>query len=360
MTAMRPMEAVAALYAENQADQAQAIFSNLSQVVFGEHGLTPATVGRRLLARLSYRIVKRTTTRAVDGEATTYRSPILERSGHPYAMTVLAPSHRDVEGLVEGGDPMNGPYMMIVPEIRRAGDRWDRLFFNSVQGRDVQLRFIWETRTTHEEATRRLTQGKPVRLKALAAGTGLSMILAYDRLLRDGHDPAALSVTITDREATNTEKTRRLLAKLPATRDHVTAVPGESGVAVFSEDVFKASAGPAPGYDIVTAVGIFEYLQGYTCDTTERRQRLPEPKEQADAERLATRIAAITAPDASLIVNTYRPHSSIRLLEVFGKKFDYRTRKNMAGLLATASFIPARQIGSGTIYDIDVYKKGIA
>jgi len=140
----------------------------------------------------------------------------------------------------------------------------------------------------------------------------------------------------------------------------VTAEPGESGVTVFSEDVFETGAGPGPGHDIVTAVGIFEYLQGHTCDTTERRQGLPEPKEAADAERLAARIAAITAPDASLIVNTYRPHSSIRLLEIFGKKFDYRTRENMAGLLATASFESARRIGSGTIYDVDVYKKRIA
>jgi hypothetical protein len=304
--------------------------------------------------------VQRTTTRADEGEATNYRCTILERSGHPYATALLTPSHRDVEGLVEGGDPMNGPYMMIVPEIRMAGDRWDRLFFNSVQGRDVQLRFIWETRATHQEATRRLAQGRPVRLKAMAAGTGLSMILAYDRLLRDGHDPAAISVAITDRDASNTEKTRRLLAKLPTTRDRVTAVPGESGVAVFSEDALEASAGPAPGYDIVTAVGIFEYLQGHTCDTTERRQGLAEPKEVADAERLAARIAAVTAPDASLIVNTYRPHASIRLLEVFGKKFDYRSRENMARLVATASFQPFCLVGSGTIYDVEVYKKEIA
>lgn len=360
MISMKPMDAVTALYADGHEDEAHAIVAGLSRAVFGDHGITPAGTGRRLLARLMYRVVRRTTRRAAEGEATLYRSAILERSNHPYARTLLTPSHHGVEGLVEGGDPMNGPYMMMVPEIRQAGDRWDRLFFNSVQCRDVQLRFIWETLATHAEASRRLQEGKRVHLKAVAAGTGLSMILAYDRLVRDGIDPNALSVAITDREASNTEKTKRLLAKLPCTRDRLATSPGGPGLSVFSEDAFSPEPTGEPLPDVVTAVGIFEYLQGHTCDTTERRQGAAEPKEELDAPRLAALLAAHSAPDASLIVNTYRPHASIRLLEVFGKKFDYRTRDNMAALLAPVAFRPAQLMGTGTIYDIEVYKKGIA
>jgi hypothetical protein len=351
------MDAVAALYAEAAPETAEAIVASLSATVFGNHGLAPSSPLRRLLARLSYRVVKRTTRPAPPGAATAYHSPILERSGHPYARSLLSPSRQDIAGLVEGGDPMNGPYMMLVPEIRQAGDRWDRLFFNSVQGRDVQLRFVWETLATHAEASRRLQAGKPVRLKALAAGTGLSAILAYDRLIRDGHDPAAITLVITDREPANTTKTRRLLEKLSSTRARITDTPAPGAVAIHSEDVFTPAAPPPGGYDILTAVGIFEYLAGHTCDTTERRQGLPEPVETHDATRLATVLASLAAPDASVIVNTYRPHLSIRLLEVFGKKFDYRTRANMADLLAQASFHPARLVGAGIIYDVEIYEK---
>ena len=354
------MDAVAALYGDAREDEARELVESLSRSVFGDHGVTPAGIVRQILARLSYRIVKRTTRRAAEGDPTAYRCPILERSGHPYARSLLAPSRQDIAGLVEGGDPMNGPYMMIMPEVRAAGDRWDRLFFNSVQGRDVQLRFIWETLATHAEATRRLQAGAPVRLKALAAGTGLSLVLVYDRLVRDGHDPAAISAAITDRESGNTVKTRRLLAKLPTTRDRLADAAGDGVLAVFSEDAFAAGTGPSGGYDVVTALGIFEYLQGHSCDTTERRTGAAEPKESLDAERLAAVLAGLTTPDGSLIVNTYRPHASIRLLEVFGKKFDYRTRDDMAGLLATSSFKPHRLAGSGVIYDVEVYKKSVA
>ena len=361
MKPMRPMNAVAALYGDGPDDVARGLFDSLSQTVFGGHGLAPASLGRQLLARLSYRIVKRTTRRAADGEPTAYRCPILERSGHPYAQSLLASSRADIAGLVEGGDPMNGPYLMIVPAVRAAGDRWDRLFFNSVQGRDVQLRFIWETCATHAEASRRLQAGRPVRLKAVAAGTGLSMALVYDRLVRDGHDPATISVAITDREEVNTVKTRRLLAKLPTTRDRLADEARDGALAVFSEDAFAAAAGPSgAGYDVITAVGIFEYLQGHSCDTTERRTGEPAPPEPHNAEALAAVLARITAPDGSLIVNTYRPHASIRLLEVFGKKFDYRTRGNMNDLLATASFRPDRLVGSGVIYDVEIHKKTVA
>jgi len=65
---------------------------------------------------------------------------------------------------------MNGNYMMLVPEIRKSGGLWDRLFLDSVQGKDVRLRLALETRAMYEEARRWLQKEEPVRLKAVAAG----------------------------------------------------------------------------------------------------------------------------------------------------------------------------------------------
>ena len=187
---LTPMDAVSALYSGQDWALSEAIVGSLSRAVFGEGGIKPAGLVQRAMARASYRHLKRTTTRVDHPESSGFSNRLLERSGHPYARSLLSASRKEIEALVEGGDPMNGPYMMLAPEIRGAGSGWDRIFFNSVQGRDVQLRFIWETRATYEEAKRRLEQGASVRLKALAAGTGLSMILAWDRLVRDGFDPA--------------------------------------------------------------------------------------------------------------------------------------------------------------------------
>jgi hypothetical protein len=72
---------------------------------------------------------------------------------------------------------------------------------------------------------------------------------------------------------------------------------------------------------------------------------------------LAASLDKITKESGSLIVNTYRPHASTRILEVFGKKFDYRHRENLASLLATAGLRSARLIGSGNIYDVEIYEK---
>ena len=44
------------------------------------------------------------------------------------------------------------------------------------------------------------------------------MILAYDRLIKEGHDPARITVRITDRDKASIEKTARLLAKLASTQ----------------------------------------------------------------------------------------------------------------------------------------------
>lgn len=362
---IRPMEAVAALYSEGHEELSEAIIAGLNRAVFGKEP-SPAGLVQRAMARLTWRVLKWTTRRHViggDGEAAPagYRNRLLERSRHPYAQSLLTSSTKETEVLVEGGDPMNGPYMMIAPEIRETCTLWDKLFFNSVLGKDVQLRFIWETNATYGAASRRLDRGEAVRLKALAAGTGLSVILAYDRLLRDGYDPDRITARITDREPANTAKTGHLLAKLAASRGWKLGSGDEGGIAARTEDIFADDSAaewiPEAKYDVVTAVGILEYLQGFTCDTTERRHRLHEPEEDATAVHLAERLAAMTTDDASLIVNTYRPHASTRILELFGKKFDYREPAHLADLLATVRFRPARVVGSGVIYDVKIYEK---
>ncbi len=355
------MDAVAALYSADQNELSEAIIDSLSHAVFQREPGAAAGLARRLMARASYLLLKCTTSRrpAPEREDGThiYHSPILKNSRHPYADSLLGSSSKSLEALVEGGDPMNGPYMMIVPEIRQASTLWDRIFFNSVQSSDVQLRFIWETQATFESAKRHLEKTGAVRIKALAAGTGLSMILVYDRLMREGFDPAKITVIITDRDPSNTGKTARLLAKLPTTRDRIARAENPCGITARTEDIFADGADGGQKYDVVTAVGILEYLQGFTCETTEQRHNLHEPEEEATAHHLVERFDEITTKDSTLIINTYRPHSSTRILELFGKKFDYRNKEDLAALLATANFHAARVVGSGNIYDVKVYEK---
>jgi hypothetical protein len=284
----------------------------------------------------------------------------MERTGHPYARALLDSSREEHESLVEGGDPMNGPYMLIAPEIRKASDTWDRIFMDSVQSRDVQLRFAWETQATYDAARTRLENGGAVRLKAIAAGTGLSMILAYDRLMQDGYDPARITARITDREKANIEKANRLLAKLSSTRGRISGAQAEGGILAEAEDIFHESEKEIalrPKYDVVTAVGILEYLQGFTCGSTEQRHNLGEVEDTATAQMLAARLDVMTTDSASLIVNTFRSHSSARILELFGRRFDYRTQENLSALLAPAHFQAPRVVGSGNMYDVVVYEK---
>lgn len=361
---VRPMEAVAALYSKSDADLAEAVLHSLSRAVFEQTEPPMASLMKRLLARANYRLLKRTTVRMETGESgrPQYRNRLLERSKHPYAQTLLATSSQETAALVEGGDPMNGPYMMIAPEIRQNGNLWDQLFFNSVQGRDVQLRFIWETKATFEEARQRLDLGLNVRLKALAAGTGLSMILAYDRLISTGYDPNRISVSLTDRDPTNTIKSHQLLAKLATFRGWKFQPADASGGSIDAqtEDIFHGDIGTAAAdkHDLVTAIGILEYLQGSTLETTERRHGLHEPEEEATARHLAARLCSLTRDDGSLIVNTYRPHSSTRILELFGKQFDYRDIGHLSALMANTQFGPPSVVGSGLIYDVKLFKKG--
>jgi len=365
---IRPMDAVVALYSEGDHELSEAIVASLSRAVFGESYGGPAGPAQRALARISYRVLKWTTTRrktnAEDYEGGAFHNPILERSGHPYGRALLDSSSREHESLVEGGDPMNGPYMMICPEILKVSDVWDRLFLHSVQSRDVQLRFIWETRATYDAARSRLKTGGVVRLKAVAAGTGLSMILAYDRLIKEGHDPARITVRITDRDKASIAKATRLLAKLASTQTRAIGEETEGGISAETEDIFeektRSDMTGEGKYHVVTAVGILDYLQGFTCDTTERCLRLQHPEEAVNAEHFAAKLANMATDAADLIVNTYRPHSSTRILELFGRKFDYRNRENMTALLATADFGTPRLVGSGNIYDVLVYEKSPA
>lgn len=360
---VRPMDAVMALYSEGNQELSEAIIASLSRALFEGGHVGPAGLVQNAMARASYRILKWTTTHrhaadTGDREGGGYKNPFLELTGHPYARALLDSSSREAESLVEGGDPMNGPYVMIAPEILKISTKWDRIFLNSVQGRDVQLRFIWETQATYEAAKRRLEKGGSVRMKAIAAGTGLSMIMAYDRLVREGHDPARINVRITDREKTQIDKCHRILAKLSSTRGRTAG--GEGGFSAEMEDIFEtdADADNLATYDVVTAVGILEYLPGFTCDTTERCHGLPQPREAATAEHLAARLGKMTTDAGALIVNTCRPHASTRILELFGKRFDYRRRENLSALLATANFRNPRLVGSANIYDIEVYEKG--
>ena len=359
------MDAVAALYSEGEVELSKAIIASLSRALFGVTSAAPAGLVQRLVSRLSHRVLKWTTTHEkTDGQSGgtgSFRNPILERTGHPYAQALLNSSTKDTEALMEGGDPMNGPYMMISPEILGMSNVWDRMLMHSVQGKDVQLRFVRETQATYEAGRSRLANGGSIRMKAVAAGTGLSMILAYDRLVNEGHDPARMTVRITDRDRSNVDKAQRLLAKLTSTQNNVTTAEVAGGISVGTEDLFAeppaSNAMDAEKYDIVTAVGILDYLPGFTCHTTERSLRLPQPEEVMQAEHLAARLGQMTAADGVLIVNTYRPHASTRILELFGRRFDYRQRDNLSALLATAGFEVLRLVGSGHIYDVVVYVK---
>ena len=368
MGPLRAMDAVVALYSEGDHELSEAIIASLSRAVFEESHGRPAGPAQKALARISYRVLKWTTTRrrcddeGYEGGA--FRNPILERSGHPYARALLDSSRRDTESLVAGGDPMNGPYMMVCPEILKVSNVWDRLFMHSVQSRDVQLRFIFETQATYEAARSRLQTGGVVRLKAVAAGTGLSMILAYDRLIKEGHDPARITVRITDLDTASIAKATRLLAKLASTRTRAVAVETEGGISAGIEDLFggepRSERIGGAKYHVVTAVGILDYLQGFTCRTTERSLGLPRLEEPMKAEYLAAKLGHMTAGAGDLIVNTYLPHASARILELFGRKFHYRNEENLTALLATADFGTPRLVGSGNMYGVLAYEKGPA
>jgi hypothetical protein len=364
MENLKPMGAVAALYAPDQHELAEAIVASLSRAIFHETETKPAGKAKIFLGRVSHRVVRWTTrtTRLEDGfgaEVTLFSNRLIERSGHPYGQALLTSSRSETAALVEGGDPMNGPYMMLAPEIRKNGGLWDRIFFDSIQSKDVQIRFIHETQATYMAAKRVLDRGESVRIKAVAAGTGLSLILAYDKLIRDGYDPKMITAVISDRDSANTEKSNRLLGKLATTRNNH-HVPGHGfGISAMAEDVFEVPDPLHAPYDIITAIGILEYFQGVSHGTTEKRLMLHEPEEPLTATDLAARLSEMTGDRGHLIINTYRDHSCIRILELFGKRFDFRDRGHLRDLLEPLNFRSFHLAGSGHIYDVEVFEKSI-
>ncbi len=360
-----PMEAVVALYGKGDDEAAQAIVASLSRSVFEGRPPRPSNLIRRGLGVFAFRLMDRTTEARTrvgpDGHPVTYYSNrILENSGHPYAATLLEPSRADTSFFVEGGDPMNALYMMLVPEIRKTANRWDHIMLDAVQSRDCQWRFVWETRMAHALATSRLKLGQPVRLKAAAAGTGLSMIVVLDRLLREGHDPGLISAAITDREGANVDKALRLLEKLPSTRPHIALhANAPCGILPHVEDLLHPTTktmNQLP-FDIVTLVGLLEYFPGFTFSTTEEHLGQPAPEGPPHAADLVRNIGAMTAEGGFLITNTFRLKAAIRTMEVFGKRFRYRGRKEMAQLLAQGGFATTGHCVSANIFDVEVYEK---
>ncbi|HJT81140.1 MAG TPA: hypothetical protein VJ719_08080 [Chthoniobacterales bacterium] len=360
------MDAVAALYDTGRHELSEEIVASLGRSIFGGNDLKPATWVHQGLAKISYRALKWTTKSAVVEDAsgakvTVFSNKLMERSGHPYARSLLDSSRSDISKLVEGGDPMNANYMMLAPEIRSSCGLWDKLFLDSVQGKDVRLRLALETRAMYEEAARRLQKKAPVRLKAVAAGTGLSLILAYDRLIRDGFSPDLISATITDREEANIEKCNRLLDSLATTRENRRSGRLGCGIAAETEDIFWESLHPDAAkiepHDVVTAIGILEYFQGFSYSTSGQRLKIAAPVDSATAHDLVVVLYRMLTESGSLIVNTMRNHPSTRILELFGRRFVYRAREDLQALLASVNFRPERLVGSGNIYDVEVYRK---
>jgi hypothetical protein len=363
---LKPMDAVAALYATGHHALSEEIVASLSRAIFSGNDLRPAGWAQRGLAKISYRALKWTTKTVViedesGAKVTVFSNKLMERSGHPYARSLLDSSRSDIAQLVEGGDPMNANYMMLAPEIRRSGGVWDRLFLDSVQGKDVRLRLALETRAMYDEAAERLKRKMPVRLKAVAAGTGLSLILAYDKLVRDGYSPNLISATITDREEATIDKANRLLDSLTTTRENRQSGRTGCGIAAEIEDIFWESLNPDAAkiepHDVVTAIGILEYFQGFSYSTSGQRLKIAAPVESATAHDLAGVLYRMITDRGSLIVNTMRNDPSTRILELFGRRFVYRARKDLQALLASVNFRPERLVGSGNIYDVEVYGK---
>lgn len=364
---LTPMEAVNVLYSEGKEELSDAIITSLSHQVFDEKEPQKSGAFRRFLAKGVFRLIKkRTRTEYREGpdgeEVVVYRNRLLEKSGHPYAETLLSPSVANTSDFVEGGDPMNAPYMMICPRIRRNADTWDRLLLDSVHARDVQLRFIWETRSTYEAARLRLNDGKPVRIKAAASGTGLSAILVFDRLIRDGHDPESILVVMTDREESNVRKARCLLEKLANTRGNLAGPEEHFGITSRTMDLLhdipsQMIKGGHGLYHIMTLVGILEYFRGFTCATTEEFQGDDLPGDESEATELIRKIGEMTTDSGIMIANSYRPETAARIIEIFGKKLRYRNLTELRKLAASGGFSPLKTTGSGNVYDVETFEK---
>ncbi|MFT5856526.1 MAG: hypothetical protein ACI8XO_003780, partial [Verrucomicrobiales bacterium] len=190
-----------------------------------------------------------------------------------------------------------------------------------------------------------------------AAGTGLNMILVFDRLAREGYDPSLISATITDRCPHNVIKSKRLLSKLATTSVHFNDSGVASGIWAREEDLLAAEHDDSEPFDIVTLVGILEYFRGFTSGSMEEFHNHPIVGDASEAEQLIAKIGNSIATSGALIANTYRTEIGGRILEIFGKQLRYRTQEDLHQLLATAEFAPLHTTGSGNIYDVEVYEK---
>ncbi len=363
--ALAPMDAVKALYGPGQEEQARAIVASLNHGIFEGEPPKPSGLLRRAMAHGVVRLMKRTTRAETqpgpDGRSVVvYRNRILERTRHPYVITMLEPSRADTASFVEGGDPMNAIYMLICPEVAKNAGPWDKIILDSVQCRDVQWRFVWETRLTHALASRQLKAGQPVRIKGVAAGAGLSLILVLEKLLQEGHDPRMIRVMITDREASNIEKATRLVSKVPGAGGQLTQdAKAPHGLSLRVEDALSTSdeaTRDAP-YDVVTLLGLLEYFPGFTFVTSEEHLGEPAPHGPPWAQDVVANVATMTKPGGSLITNSYRAQAAARLLETFGKRFRYRGLKELEALVATGGFVPSGTAVSANIFDVEVFEK---
>ncbi len=364
---LTPMQAMAILYGDGKEEASREIVDGVSWQIFEGPERKPLGGLRRAMTGFVFWLMQRTTHEEIRSEpngkkVVGYRNRILERTGHCYVPTLLQPARSETANLVEGGDPMNAIYMLLSPEVHRSAGLWDRLLLDSVPSRDVQARFAWETRLTHEFATQRLKRGEPVRIKAYAAGTGLSVILACDRLIRDGHDPKLIRAVISDRDTAHSKKTIQLIEKLPRLRGLIDRKGNaESGIFAQAEDIFQPAEGAdqEQPYHVVTAVGILEYFVGHTYKTTEERLGVSVPEEKPNAEDLIRAVAKETAAGGHLIANTHRESAATRILEVFGKRFRYRKPENLQTLVATSGFKSVGTRFSGNVYDIVIFEKTV-
>ena len=350
------MDAVNALFGGSDDDLAEAILASLSESIFEAGPPKTASGFKRKLARPVHRHLKRITRtetgKGPDGnEVTVYRNRILERSKHPYAETLLKPSAGDSASFVEGGDPMNAPYMMLLPEIRKNAGLWDKILLDSVQGRDVQIRFALETLFAYEAAKARLDAGEPVRLKSVAAGTGLCLVLVFDRLVRAGCNPEKITAVITDRDPGNIAKARHLIERLETTKGNQGSNGSSPGISTHEEDVFHAEEGPVN--DIVTVIGILEYFPGFALDSGR------EDKESAgpDAVQLLKTVGATVKDSGVVIANSYRLEIGARIIEIFGKEIYFRDGNMLHAVMEEAGFAPEGTKANGVVYDVEAFKK---
>ena len=107
----------------------------------------------------------------------------------------------------------------------------------------------------------------------------------------------------------------------------------------------------------MTLIGILEYFSGFTCATTDEHLGHPASPAFSNAPEIIGKIRAMTAPSGLLVVNSYKVEIGARILEIFGKRLYFRTRQEMRALLESGGFAPTGEVGSGIVYDVEVFQK---